>query len=147
MKKLLVFIDWYVPGYKAGGPIRSMANIVEHLNDKYEFLIVTRNTDYLASKPYENITPNEWINVSDNQRVIYLSDENITIQKIKQIIRQTDFDLVYINGVYSFYFSVLPLMLARYVFMKKNNSCASWNVFSTRPGSEKLEKENLRFIL
>jgi glycosyltransferase involved in cell wall biosynthesis len=119
MKKLLVFIDWYVPGYKAGGPIRSMANIVEHLNDKYEFLIVTRNTDYLASKPYENITPNEWINVSDNQRVIYLSDENITIQKIKQIIRQTDFDLVYINGVYSFYFSVLPLMLARYVFMKK----------------------------
>jgi glycosyltransferase involved in cell wall biosynthesis len=119
MKKLLVFIDWYVPGYKAGGPIRSMANIVEHLNDKYEFLIVTRNTDYLASKPYENITPNEWINVSDNQRVIYLSDENITIQKIKQIIRQTDFDLVYINGVYSFYFSVLPLMLARYVFKKK----------------------------
>jgi len=26
-KKILVFIDWYLPGYKAGGPVRSMANI------------------------------------------------------------------------------------------------------------------------
>ncbi len=119
MKKILVFIDWYVPGYKAGGPIRSMANIVDHLKDKYEFLIITRNTDYLESKPYSNITSDEWINISNNQKVIYLSDKNITIRKIKQIICQTDFDLAYINGVYSFYFSVLPLILLRYFSTKK----------------------------
>ncbi len=119
MKKILVFIDWYLPGYKAGGPIRSMANIVGHLSDKYKFLIVTRNTDYLESKPYENVRPEEWVNISNNQKVIYLSDKNITIRKIKQIIHKTDFDLAYINGVYSFYFSVLPLIILRSSFKKK----------------------------
>jgi hypothetical protein len=29
--KVLVFIDWYLPGYKAGGPIQSVANIISQL--------------------------------------------------------------------------------------------------------------------
>ncbi|NJO89793.1 MAG: glycosyltransferase [Chloroflexia bacterium] len=141
MKKILVFIDWYVPGYKAGGPIRSMANIVDHLKDKYEFLIVTRNTDYLESKPYDNITPDSWMNLSENQKVIYLSDKNITARKIKQIIRNTEFDLAYINGVYSFYFSVLPLILLRY-FSRKKAIVAPRGMFSAQGlGVKSLKKK------
>ncbi|MBI9061941.1 MAG: hypothetical protein JEZ14_08115 [Marinilabiliaceae bacterium] len=45
-KKILIFIDWFLPGYKAGGPVRSMANMVEYLMEEYDFFIVTRNTDY-----------------------------------------------------------------------------------------------------
>jgi hypothetical protein len=30
-KKILVFVDWYLPGYKAGGQIRSVASMVGHL--------------------------------------------------------------------------------------------------------------------
>ncbi|CAN5434615.1 hypothetical protein BH10BAC1_BH10BAC1_14720 [soil metagenome] len=29
-KKVLIFIDWYLPGYKAGGPRQSVANLVAH---------------------------------------------------------------------------------------------------------------------
>jgi len=119
MKRILVFIDWYLPGYKAGGPIRSVANMVEHLSDEYKFLIVTRNTDYLEDKPYPDICPNEWIKRTDNQQVIYLSKKQVSIKKIKQLVRETEFDLVYVNGVYSFYFSVLPLVLMRYFSDKK----------------------------
>ena len=34
MKKLkvLIFIDWFKPGYKAGGPTTSNVNIVDHLS-------------------------------------------------------------------------------------------------------------------
>lgn len=119
MKKILVFIDWYLPGYRAGGPIRSVANMVAHLADKYEFLIVTRNTDYMETIPYEGIKSNSWSKLSDNQSIYYISKDKLSIKKIKEIIKTTDFDIAYINGVYSFYFSILPLLLTRYFFKKK----------------------------
>ena len=44
-KKILVFIDWYLPGFRAGGPIRSCANLISHLSDEFDFNIVTTDTD------------------------------------------------------------------------------------------------------
>ncbi len=110
---VLIFIDWYLPGYKAGGPIRSIANLVAHLEKKIKFKIVCRNTDYLETKPYENIKNNEWNKISENTEVLYLSAENINKTYIKQIITDTVFDFVYINGIYSFYFSILPLYISK----------------------------------
>ena len=34
-KKILVFVDWYLPGYKAGGQIRSVAAMAGHLKEAY----------------------------------------------------------------------------------------------------------------
>ena len=47
--QVLVFIDWYKPYYKAGGPVRSMVNLVEHLSDRIDFHIVTSDRDYMAT--------------------------------------------------------------------------------------------------
>ncbi len=111
-KRILIFIDWYLPGYKAGGPIRSVANMLAQLSGSYEFWLVTRNTDYLETEEYKNIVSNEWLQISVNQNVIYLSKDEITAKNIKQIITKKQFDTVYINGIYSFYFSILPLFFA-----------------------------------
>lgn len=119
MKKILVFIDWYLPGYKAGGPIRSMVNMVAHLSDKIQFHIVTTNTDYLEAKPYTNIKSNEWNQLSENEYVYYFSKEKLSRKSLKEIIDKTDFDIVYINGIYSLYFSILPLIFAKKVKNKK----------------------------
>ena len=119
MKKILVFIDWYLPGYKAGGPIRSVANMVTHLSHKYQFLIVTRNTDYLESKPYPNIKSDEWVDLSENQKVYYFSKKNLTIKELKRLVKKTEFDFAYINGIYSFFFSILPLVLMSYFSKRK----------------------------
>ena len=39
-KKILVAIDWYLPGYKAGGPIRSCASIINCLKDDFDFAVL-----------------------------------------------------------------------------------------------------------
>ena len=52
-KKILVFIDWFLPGTNSGGPVRSVSNMIEHLGGDYEFLVVTRDTDYCANKPLQ----------------------------------------------------------------------------------------------
>jgi len=71
-KKILIFIDWFLPGYKAGGPIRSVANLTAHLFSEFEFLIITRNNDYLEKSPYPNVKANQWVNFSENIKVYYL---------------------------------------------------------------------------
>ena len=38
MNKILVFIDWFTPAYKAGGPIVSVSKIIENLSFKFKFL-------------------------------------------------------------------------------------------------------------
>ena len=38
-KTILCFVDHYLPGYKAGGPIQSIVNLVENLGDEFEFYL------------------------------------------------------------------------------------------------------------
>jgi glycosyltransferase involved in cell wall biosynthesis len=108
-----VFVDWFLPGYKAGGPIRSVANLTEQLSAEFDFFIVTSNTDYSESKPYPEIKPDCWTDFADGIRIFYFSKSFLKIRNIKKLIKNTDFDSVYINGIYSFYFSILPQILFR----------------------------------
>ncbi len=116
-RKILIFIDWYLPGYKAGGPIQSIANLVAHLKEEFDFSIITRDTDYCESIPYSTIKSDEWNLQSDGVNVYYFSQSALNRSNIKKIIRQTDFDIVYLNGIFSLYFTLLPLFFLR----KKKN--------------------------
>ena len=113
-KRILMFSDWFLPSYKAGGPITSCANLVEHLSSHFEFWIVTRNTDYCETQPFNGIESDCWINRGEGLYVFYFSAEKLNLRNIKNLIKKTPFDLAYINGVYSFYFSLLPLLLLKF---------------------------------
>lgn len=113
MKKVLVFIDWYLPGYKAGGPIRSMANMIASLKGDYTFYVICRNSDYLESNPYPNTKPDDWNKLSENEYVFYINNQSLSFGLLKRIIKSEDYDLIYINGVYSFFFSIVPLILSK----------------------------------
>lgn len=111
--RVLVFIDWYAPGYKAGGPVRSLVNFVDHLRNRIDFRVVTRNTDYTESTPYAGITPNCWTNLPGGEKVWYASGKGMSRKAWKRILKETDCDAIYINGLYSWWFSILPLWLSR----------------------------------
>ncbi|MBV6485334.1 MAG: Glycosyltransferase Gtf1 [Flavobacteriales bacterium] len=110
--KLLIFIDWYKPGFKAGGPIRSISNLVDQLYDKAELFIITSNCDYLENIPYNTIKTEEW-NTIDNAQVFYLSKKNTNAKTIKKLIEEVKPDCVYCNSLFSYYFSLLPIYIAK----------------------------------
>lgn len=118
-KRILVLVDWYVPGYKAGGPIRSVANIVNTLADEFHFSIVTRNTDYLETQPYSGIESDTWIQQSPNVRVWYFSAGKLDKHNLLHLLSTEDYDTVYLNSFFSLYFSLLPLYLLKYKISKK----------------------------
>lgn len=110
---MLIFIDWYLPGYKAGGPIQSVANIVSHLKNDFDFSIITSNTDLHETVPYPNVKSDEWIITGDGTSVYYFSAANQQYKKLKQVILSHQFDVIYLNSFFSKFFTVFPLLIAK----------------------------------
>ena len=112
-KKILIFIDWFLPGYKAGGPVRSMANMVEHLADVCDFFIITRNSDYTETVPYSDIKSNTWVDFKSGVKVFYADIEHQNKTVFNMLIDEVKPDVTYINGIYSWRFSILPLIITK----------------------------------
>ncbi|MDP2175539.1 MAG: glycosyltransferase family 4 protein [Bacteroidota bacterium] len=119
-EEIVIFTDWYVPGYKAGGPIQSVYNLVELLSKHYHVKVITRNTDYQSNKPYSDIVADEWVKVKENQEVFYCSSAKLSISLIKQFIKLNKDKRILINGLFSFYFSFLPLLFVVILGVKKS---------------------------
>ena len=113
LPRILVFIDWYLPGYKAGGPVRSMANMIDHLSDRFAFDVVTRNTEYMETIPYPSVQSDQWNTLAPNVRVWYASTKQDGLGQWRQLIREGHYHLIYINGIYSLKYSILPLLAAK----------------------------------
>ncbi|MCB0790693.1 MAG: glycosyltransferase [Flavobacteriales bacterium] len=111
--KVLVFIDWYLPGYRAGGPVRSLANLVDHLRQELQFLIVTSDTDYTEERPYPDIRPDLWTPLHGGEQVWYASKQGRTLATWRRLLREQGPDAIYINGLYSFWSTVVPLWSTR----------------------------------
>lgn len=109
-KKIAIFTDWFLPGYKAGGPVTSIHNLTDHLNNDFHFYIITSNKDLGDKKPYPNIISNKWL-ITKKYKIIYLSPNNQTISNFKKIIYSEKFDTLYYNSLFSIKFTILPLLI------------------------------------
>ena len=58
-KRILIILDYYLPSFKAGGPVKSISNLVEQLED-YDFFIVTRDHDLGSDITFNNVLINNW---------------------------------------------------------------------------------------
>ncbi|CCU80941.1 Glycosyl transferase, group 1 [Halanaerobium saccharolyticum subsp. saccharolyticum DSM 6643] len=109
--KILIFVNYYLPGHKAGGPIRSISNLVYYLKDEFDFYIITQDRDFEDETPYENICINDWNEVKGAQ-VFYLSPDK-RFKNIKKAIDSINYDVMYFNSFFSFCFTIYPLFLRK----------------------------------
>ncbi len=112
--RILIFCDWFEPGFRAGGPIRSISNIISSLSDKLELFIITSDRDLGDKNGYEGITVNRWIKTSQ-YFIYYASPDNLTVKKIRELIKNIDPVWIYLNSMYSMKFSLFP-QLACYFY-------------------------------
>jgi glycosyltransferase involved in cell wall biosynthesis len=110
-KKILIFIDWFLPGIKAGGPIKSVSALVNHLNSEFDFYIITSNTDFGDKQAYKNLESNAWLDFKFGVKVIYYAKGKLNKAEIKNQINRIQPDVVYLNSFFSYTFSILPLLV------------------------------------
>jgi glycosyltransferase involved in cell wall biosynthesis len=98
-------MHWYLPGTKAGGPVRSVYSLVELLKNYFDFCIITSNTDLGSDKEYSNIISNKFF-TKDDVTYYYFNNNNITGENILKVLDQIKPDLIYLNSFWSFTFSI-----------------------------------------
>ena len=107
----MIFIDWFLPGFKAGGPIRSIAHLTEQL--PFRFSIVTSIYDHHSSEPYPGITANTWHKHASNVRVMYLTPSNCSTKHYTKVMSECMPDKICINSLFSPSFALKPLIAAK----------------------------------
>lgn len=109
---ILVFIAHYLPGYKSGGPVRTIANMVDHLGDEFDFRIVTKDRDWGDSQSYVGVPTDCWTPVGRAQ-VFYIDNTNQTLAAFKGPIGGIEHDILYLNSFFSQGFTIQPLFFRR----------------------------------
>lgn len=109
---ILVLANYYLPGYAAGGPIRSISSITENLGDEFDFYIITSNHDLNCQIPYPGILSDKWNRIG-KASVYHVPDGIRSLATIAGILRKTPYDMMYLNSFFSSKFSIWPLFLAK----------------------------------
>ena len=102
---ILVFIDWFYPAYKAGGPVKSVFNLVQALQGDFQFSIVTSNCD--VDGEVLDVVANEWTEFQ-GIKVIYLSKEQQKRKVYQKLFEEVQADFVYYNSLFSKNFTLKP---------------------------------------
>ncbi len=100
-KRFLIFCDSYLPGYRGGGGMWMVVNLVDRFRDKYDFFVITRNHDCKNdSAVYTDVTTNEWNEVS-GANVFYISPGSLTTRKVADLSADVRPDAFFLNSVFS----------------------------------------------
>ena len=109
---ILIFSRYYLPGFRAGGPVRSVANLVDALKNKFQFKVVCSIFDHGTQVPYEGVKANQWQSVNGVD-VYYATNEQLTSDFYEKIYSEVNPQVIYLNSFFDRYFSMLPLLKLR----------------------------------
>lgn len=111
---ILVFCNFYLPGFRGGGPIRTIANMVDKLGDDFDFRIVALDRDIGDEFAYDAIDVGAW-NKNGKAQVSYVASGSRGFRKISEIMRNNQYSALYLNSFFSFQFSIIPLLFLRFI--------------------------------
>ncbi len=148
--RIMLFTDWYEPGFKAGGPIRSCVNFATRMKEDYDIYIFTSDRDLDDKQSYTQIESNQWTE-RDGVQVFYASPGSLNWESILVHIRRIKPDYVYLNSMYSQYFTVYPLLMKRVGMIKAQVILAPRGMLQQgaiqfKPGKKKIFLKALNFL-
>lgn len=138
-KDILIITGRYLPGYKDGGPVRSIKNLTDFLGEEYNFKILTCDRDHGDVESYSNIIVNGWNRVGKAQ-VYYVAPGKFTKKLIVKLA--SGVDLVYVCGCFNDY-SINTLVVNRLGKIKAPVVVAAMGLFSPMEFRLKYKKKKL----
>jgi glycosyltransferase involved in cell wall biosynthesis len=112
---MLLLTDFFPPGFRAGGPVRSCLNVALAVGRFVPVQVITRNHDWGISEPYSGIPLDTWIEApgmgaTGQVRVWYASASFRRFGAVVRLIRTCRPSVVYLTGMFSVPFTIFPLI-------------------------------------
>lgn len=111
MTKVFITIPWFVPAFRAGGLIQSIANLVKKNQEGINYYIFCSDTDFNGAE-LENINTGEW-NMFNPQTQVWYSDSGKTSDQLVKQVEKIKPDVIYIVGIFSWHFNIVPILFCK----------------------------------
>jgi glycosyltransferase involved in cell wall biosynthesis len=109
--KIFITIPWFLPAFRAGGPIQSVANLVKEYDDGVSYFIFCGDVD-LNGAALENVATDQWVNYNDHTKVWYNGPDQISDSLVKQV-EAIKPDIIFIVGIFSWHYNIVPIMFCK----------------------------------
>ena len=96
--KILALLGCYLPGFRSGGPVRTISCMVEALASEFDFHIVTLNHDSGSAEIYDSFQTGAWNQVGSAQ-VYYIPAWSLSL--VRRLAIDVHPDLIYLNGFFA----------------------------------------------
>lgn len=110
--RIVVLSGCYPPGFRGGGPMRSLVNLVTALSDEFDFRIITLDRDQPGDAPYAGVNVGTW-QAAGAAQVLYLPRTDVSVSRLASEITAVSPGLIYLNGFFDPVFSIRTLLARR----------------------------------
>jgi len=147
VRKILILAEHFAPAYKAGGIVRCLENLVVILGNRYEFFVLTSNSNLNKNELLKGVVYDAWVSFTAESKILYASSKKQNFKTIKQALATIHPDVIYINGLYSVFFTLIPLWLSKKIKPKPTIVLAPWGMLHNGSLSIKPIKKKIYFRL
>jgi glycosyltransferase involved in cell wall biosynthesis len=109
---IFVLLKYYLPGYKSGGPVRSVQGLAEHLGERNEVKVLAYDRDLGDKVPYSCAQNGVW-NEFSKTKVAYLPMSGRRWAAMRHFLRNEQYDILYLQSLFDSCFTLWPLVLRR----------------------------------
>ena len=106
---ILIFVRYFLPGFRSGGPVRSVSNLVRALEGEYDFRIVCLNRDHGENTTYTDVTPSQWTQLG-NASIYYSTEREAGFALTRRLVQEINPDMIYLNSLFDWEFSMKPFL-------------------------------------
>jgi glycosyltransferase involved in cell wall biosynthesis len=116
--RILTLVNFYYPGHRGGGAIRSTFNLTERLGQRFDFYVVTADHDFLDDSAYVGVRSNHWQRVRA-ANVFYAGVGELSLARIRRLIIDVNPSIIYLNSFFHPVFAIRVLFLQRLGLISK----------------------------
>jgi glycosyltransferase involved in cell wall biosynthesis len=98
--RVAIVVEHYLPGFRAGGPLRSVSALVQLLGEEVDFWVITRDRDEGSEAAYPNVRPGEWTRLGKSH-VRYLSPDELNCRRLTKAVTDVQPHALYLNSFFS----------------------------------------------
>ncbi|RYZ62416.1 MAG: glycosyltransferase [Chitinophagaceae bacterium] len=106
-----ITIPWFFPAWRAGGPVQSVQNLVAGPVEGIEYRIYCGHAEWDGS-PLPGIETGKWVPYNQHTFVWYAGPGKRRQDLVRELERVAP-DILFVNGIYDWYFNILPLWVGR----------------------------------